>query len=476
MGSRSRPQGSPSLEQDGRHVGHLELHRVAPWACAGPRRATVALDAASSPKEVPLSSALSTPRLGVNRRQVVAGATAFGANAVGAEAAWNQMVAAAAAAPETASLLPPGAIDEIEAGRVVVVRNWLPDAQVKALRDDAMATFAAGNFKADALASYGAKKKAGPNGVAFDPANDRMVMPSFYPSTGKDGPWVDQQVGNFATRQQFKARMAALKASLSKELQDRPTLIADGRQTHEMSYTRYGPGAFLPRHTDEHHGELKKVHPVASGDENLKRVTTANAATAPEKPKPTRRSVTWLVYLNDEWDAQSGGELRLHERKEPAISHVGARGKDLQVAWLRANATEGETPVFLDATLPGSRNCQLYACAADGSRRELSKEPFAASPTLFLAGGDFFARTLLVDAPEDQKRFHLLDAPKSAVSAFLPPVGPAGEDGGERVRDITPEGGTLVVFDSVSVPHEVLATRGRDRFACSGWFHEAVLS
>ena len=53
-------------------------------------------------------------------------------------------------------------------------------------------------------------------------------------------------------------------------------------------------------------------------------------------------------------------------------------------------------------------------------------------------------------------------------------MGEAGEDGGERVRDIAPEGGTLVLFDSVSMPHEVLATRGRERYACSGWFHERV--
>ena len=81
-----------------------------------------------------------------------------------------------------------------------------------------------------------------------------------------------------------------------------------------------------------------------------------------------------------------------------------------------------------------------------------------------------------VDDPADAKRFHLIDAPKSAASALMPVAGDAGEDGGERVRDIAPEGGTLVLFDSVSIPHEVLATRGRERFACSGWFHEKVYS
>mmetsp|Transcript_59557 Transcript_59557/g.176895 ORF Transcript_59557/g.176895 Transcript_59557/m.176895 type:complete len:287 (+) Transcript_59557:3-863(+) len=285
--------------------------------------------------------------------------------------------------------------------------------------------------------------------------------------------------------------MATLRASLSQQLEGRTTLAENAAQTHEMSYTRYGPGAFLPRHTDEHHSELKKAHPVASGDENIKRLT-ANSATAVSsvsldsgtggggeaggrKPVTTRRSVTWLVYLNEAWQPGNGGELRVHERKAPSAARVGARGANLQIGWLRATGGHDEEPVFLDANRAGPNNCCLYACLADGSKRDLSKESFSASPALYLAGGDFFARKLLVDDPADQERFHLCDAPKSPVSAMLPQPGDAGEDGGERVTDVAPRGGTLVLFDSVSIPHEVLATRGTERFSCSGWFHEKLL-
>ena len=52
-------------------------------------------------------------------------------------------------------------------------------------------------------------------------------------------------------------------------------------------------------------------------------------------------------------------------------------------------------------------------------------------------------------------------------------MGEAGEDGGERVRDIAPEGGTLVLFDSVSMPHEVLDTDAQ-RLAVAGWFNKPV--
>jgi Rps23 Pro-64 3,4-dihydroxylase Tpa1-like proline 4-hydroxylase len=42
----------------------------------------------------------------------------------------------------------------------------------------------------------------------------------------------------------------------------------------------------------------------------------------------------------------------------------------------------------------------------------------------------------------------------------------------ELLEDIDPMGGTLVVFDSVTLPHEVLATKNRERWAASGWMHE----
>lgn len=427
------------------------------------------------------SAAMAQP---LQRRAVVAGAAASAASLStgAAEAGWRAAVAAAAAAGDENMLLPPGTIEQIESGRIVIIPNWLPADELSALRADAEASYAAGHFKADALATYGQKNKAGTN-QGFDPANDRMVMPSFYPSKGTDGPWVDMSIGDGAARQRFKSRMAQVKALLARKLEDRPSLADDAYQTHEMSYTRYGPGASLPRHTDEHHGELKKAHPVASGDENLKRLTALSSTStasgppsSPRKPKATRRSVTWLVYLNDDWDAaRDGGELRVHERANPASARVGARGADLQIGWLKATkARPEEQPVFLDARRPGEANCCLYACSADGTQRDLSRKPFAASPALYLSGGDFFARKLLIDDPEDAARFHLIDAPKSAASALMPSPGPAGEDGGERVRDVAPNGGTLVLFDSVSLPHEVMPTRGRERFACSGWFHEKL--
>ena len=269
-------------------------------------------------------------------------------------------------------------------------------------------------------------------------------MPSFYKSSRTDGPFVDPNVGNFALRQTFKARMAQVKAYLARHLEGRPSLANDLPQTHEMEFLRYGVGARLQRHTDEHHVEIQRP----------------NGARLPKKPNATRRSVTFIVYLDDKWKEDDGGELRLHERANPSIARVGSRGQDLQVGWLKATATQGEQPVFLDPLRPGqeNENCMLYTFDENGTKRDLSSKPFA-NIALYLGGGDTIARKLVVEEKADAQRFHLIDAPKSLVATLSnPPSKPAGEDGGEMIRDIAPKAGTLVLFDSVSVPHEVIAT------------------
>ena len=157
------------------------------------------------------------------RRRVVG----TGLGALGAEAAGLFALPSPAAAAETAieaapatSILPPGTIETIESGRVVVIRDWLPKDLLASLRTDAEQSFAAGHYKADALASYGKKTKAGSSG-GFDPANDRMVMPSFYPSKGTDGPWVDPSLGDAQARARFKGLMTDVRHLLARELQDR---------------------------------------------------------------------------------------------------------------------------------------------------------------------------------------------------------------------------------------------------------------
>lgn len=130
--------------------------------------------------------------------------------------------------------------------------------------------------------------------------------------------------------------------------------------------------------------------------------------------------------------------------------------------------------MYLDPLRPGpeDESCMLYTRDADGNQRDLSRHTFA-NAALRKLGGDAVQSKLMMDNSADASRFHLIQAPKTVASTLLPPPGPAGEDGGERVRDITPQAGTLVLFDSVSLPHEVLATK-RLRYGMQGWFHEKL--
>ena len=96
----------------------------------------------------------------------------------------------------------------------------------------------------------------------------------------------------------------------------------------------------------------------------------------------SRRSVSWLVYLNEK---PRGGELRAYCRESAGT--CGSDEGNLQVGWL------GAEPVFLDAYVRGANDEARYGLYTRGSggsggRRYVS-EPFgAASASWRAARGD----------------------------------------------------------------------------------------
>lgn len=90
-----------------------------------------------------------------------------------------------------------------------------------------------------------------------------------------------------------------------------------GRKRHEMTYNQYEPGARLGRHLSEHHEETKGTKGWFC---------------------PSRRSVTWLVHLNEDWNANDGGALCCFPHLEGCIStnyvQVGADDGNLQMEWI----------------------------------------------------------------------------------------------------------------------------------------------
>ena len=87
---------------------------------------------------------------------------------------------------------------------------------------------------------------------------------------------------------------------------------------------------------------------------------------------------------------------------------------------------------------------------------------------------------VLINDGDLGNRFHYVEPPKSLVTAYWEKQeqekangSPCVRDKGEFAFDVAPTGGTLVMFDSVALPHEVMSTFERERWATSGWFHEA---
>ena len=179
----------------------------------------------------------------LSRRKAIV-ATMAGLNA---EAVWRKAVAIASEEMNSSSSqltssslsLPSNTIEQLEAGRAVIVPNWLSLSEIRQLRNDAKSCFESNQFTNFILSRN-------PN-KADKAVNDRWIMPSFSPKYGiNEGPFANPTVGSFTTRNLFKAKMAQVKAFLSKELHDCTTLADSSLdQTHEMEYLRYDKGAFL---------------------------------------------------------------------------------------------------------------------------------------------------------------------------------------------------------------------------------------
>jgi len=193
-----------------------------------------------------------------------------------------------------------------------------------------------------------------------------------------------------------------------------------------------------------------------------------------------------LVYLNEpDWSNQDGGFLRTYQRIAKPASKVGARDGDLQIGWLTPTLNDPlERPVFLDGRRDDtSGNCALYVDAINNNRlnnnnnnndngRLYLTRNFPADPYLFLST-DWVVQHVLIANPQLGERFHYVEPPKSLLTQYLDKYRKNPNHDGEYVLDVLPTGGTLVMFDSVALPHEVMASLQRERWATSGWFHEA---
>lgn len=260
----------------------------------------------------------------------------------------------------------------------------------------------------------------------------------------------------------------------------------------EQYYSISPPASCLPRHMDERHEDTK-------GDKGWEH--------------ETRRSISWILYLNNyttadidtndddnkkiidhrktiyNTETMSGGELRLYCRKTQ--DWCGANDGDLQVGWLPSSAFSSTscssssnrsnefTPVFLDGwkkTSSGGNDdgdsddewvprSALYRLDSQRQRDYLSESFGADSPSwpseCNLEPHQFAAALALqLTSKQHQTLFAGVEDHNLVV--------------GTEIVDVKPIGGTLVLFDSVVLPHEVLPTKHGERIAMAGWFHEPV--
>ena len=363
--------------------------------------------------------------------------------------------------------------DAILRGDVVVLPHWLEFSLVADLRAEALALDTAGEFLRSGVAT------AGIDGV-YGKSDRRVCV--------LDGGVASRADGSKA-RAVLETRLASLCAKLGREL-GRPTLLCAEQYLSISTH-----GASLGLHMDERHEETK-------------------GAAAWEMP--TRRSISWVLYLSaDGWGETggrpgAGGQLRAFCRNiqlprrtgRLAAAACGAHEGNLQVGWLEGDeAATADAPIFLDGWMrervamdgrdTGMDGCNwrpryaLYRVGDDGQRDYLTPAFGPDSPSWVAAlSRERAAAAAAATAATDGERDHDDGVPPEALyealRAQLPSAAlrdsfcsvEAVTSPRQTVRDVNPLGGQLVLFDAVAVPHLVLPTVAGERIALAGWLHE----
>lgn len=260
--------------------------------------------------------------------------------------------------------------------------------------------------------------------------------------------WKDSLTSGDSQPHEISARLQQLRMTLAQVLQRHlsPNLA------HECYYSQSKVGSFLPRHMDERHEETKGAKGWLL---------------------PSRRSLSWLVYLSDDqWDLdKNGGALTSFPQKQGVLGGSTHNG-NLQVGWLLPE--EGDSPsqpVYIDSwlKLPDSDmpHCILYV--VDDNRVQFISKPFLSDALQGMSVADF----ILTQTGE---KGSLFIKPSLASQFALLEDRPAWENGeiprGSEAVHICPTRGSLVIFDSVAVPHQVEVIKQGTRTALAGWFHE----
>lgn len=271
-------------------------------------------------------------------------------------------------------------------------------------------------------------------------------------------PWWKDVLHNAIENHSVGHHINQLRLALSDCLH-RPSM-ADSTLAHECYYSTSKVGSKLPRHMDERHEELKGTKGWIL---------------------PSRRSLSWLIYLSDpDWSLErQGGALRAFPQARVDRSSenlaTSTHNENLQIGWLQ-QPFKGSQPVYLDSWYVPFQSHQphsiLYTIHNDQvtflTKPWLTESLHGTSVSDFLhhwAKGDAFnSRPTLFLTSDQASQFALLEDRMAWDAGHVPT--------GSIVRDVAPVRASLVVFDSVLVPHQVETVTNGTRVALAGWLHE----
>ena len=335
----------------------------------------------------------------------------------------------------------------IHSGRVFQKNNFLNEDQVQAVLAEVGELEAKGGFERKGLSNTVAKNQT------FDKKLDRSICPI---------PWFFDALEGKDNRA-VPSLIRELQLTLSHAL-NRPE-IADLSISHECYYSKSEVGSRLPRHMDERHEELKGAKGWLV---------------------PSRRSISWLIYLSDsDWDLdKNGGALRSFPQRQ--LEYDATHDGNLQIGWLSEDNRSSKL-VYLDSWFPvkgvvgpdGSTpgpepHCILYTLDGQGNRDQLTR-PYLTDQLQGMTTPGFLKACAQNDSIESQQPILFFKAEVARQFALLEDRASWDEGGfptGSEIVDTVPLRGSLVVFDSVKVPHEVQLIHTGTRVALAGWFHE----
>ena len=363
---------------------------------------------------------------------------------------------------------------DIAAGRVHQHFNFLTEEEVAALLEQADILREGGAFAASGLSNT---NKGNDQNFGQE---DRTVSPL---------PWWKDSIANNheaaageANTGEQSESAAQLRIGVSRKLQDlrvllseelnRPTMADSDTETmaHECYFSRSTEGSTLARHMDERHEETKGSRGWLL---------------------PSRRSISWLIYLSDpDWDLErNGGALRSFPQAKvnakPGVVEVGSHDGNLQVGWLLGkDGSSDSLPIYLDSWYKVvaesgevEPHCILYTVSLETQEVEYITQPWLSEHLQGLSVSDFLKIIADAEAKPDTQTNFFIDKKHAHTFRLLEDrsLWEIGEKpDGSKIIDVSPLRGSLVMFDSVSTPHEVGLVKKGTRTALAGWFHEAT--